>query len=57
MGVILYELLTGELPFNIANSSDPDFIRFEETGFQVIRYLLDNVHADPQAVGRNNGSR
>ena len=51
LGVILYALLTGEVPFDICNSSDPVFSRFIDGGFSVIQSLLDEVQADPNAIG------
>ena len=47
---MLYCLLTGELPFEIANSSDPAFNRFTELGFVAIEESLKEVN--PDAVGR-----
>lgn len=49
--MILYALLTGEVPFDICNSSDPVFNRFIDGGFSVIQSLLDEVQADPNAIG------
>ena len=51
LGVILFALLTGEVPFDICNSSDPVFSRFIDGGFSVIQSLLDEVQADPNAIG------
>ena len=48
---MLYGLLTGEVPFDIANSSDPAFNRFAECGFAAIQENLKEVN--PDAVGRS----
>ena len=50
LGVILFFLLTGETPFDIANDSDELFWRFKERGFEAISADLEAVHANPQAV-------
>ena len=43
-------IVTNEYKFDIANESDPSFIEFQECGFTAINDLLDEVHANPQAV-------
>ena len=48
--MILFFLLTGETPFDIANDSDELFWRFKERGFEAISADLEAVHANPQAV-------
>ena len=50
LGVILFFLLTGEVPFNIANESDELFWEFKRRGFEAIAEELEDVHANPQAV-------
>lgn len=55
LGILLYGLITGELPFDIANISDPSFNRFVEFGFSAIQTRLVEVHADPLAIGISNG--
>lgn len=50
LGVILFFLLTGEVPFNIANESDELFWEFKRRGFEAIAEELEEVHANPQAV-------
>ena len=50
--LVLYGLITGELPFEIANISDPVFNRFLDNGFAAIKLSLDTVHADSLAVSK-----
>lgn len=52
LGIVLYGLITGELPFEIANISDPVFNRFLDNGFAAIKSSLDTVHADSLAVSK-----
>lgn len=50
LGVLLFFLLTGNVPFNIANESDELFWMFKQRGFEAIEEELEEVHTNPQAV-------
>lgn len=51
LGVVLFALLMNDTPFDIANESDPIFLRFEEEGFSVLEEMIDQPISD-QARGR-----
>lgn len=40
----------GETPFDIANSSDPSFCVFQDSGFESIRPSLTEANATPDAI-------
>lgn len=50
--MILFCLLTGEVPFDIANSSDEAFFLFQGKGFDFLRESLHEVKAEPGAICR-----
>jgi len=41
----------GETPFDIANSSDPFFLAFQDDGFDSIRPSLIEANASPDSIG------
>ena len=51
LGVVLFALLMNDTPFDIANESDPIFLRFEEEGFSVLEGALAEQHISEQARG------
>ena len=51
LGVVLFALLMNGTPFDIANESDPIFLRFEEEGFSVLEEMIDQPIRD-EARGR-----
>ena len=50
LGVVLFALLEGSTPFDIANESDDAFLRFREDGFGVIEEMLADEHVSEQAL-------
>ena len=54
--MFLYSLLTGDVPFDIANESDDDFCQFREFGFESIRKPLVDAEVEPSVMGSHVGN-
>ena len=52
LGVVLFSLLVGSTPFDIANESDDAFLRFREEGFGVIEEMRADAPVSAQALSR-----